>query len=329
MRITDSWLRDMPQQFLGKPRIEALVAAFARQLEEVEGAFRDLDRKTGLDTAVGANLDLVGTIIPLTRKEAGLLAGINVDEPVISDEKYRQFLRYQLLANTNECTYYDIMSSVELLWGARNVHYVEPPGRPATVLLQLRRADVDEDEDPAEGRCVTVKPAGVGLSYAARYYVGMDLRGTEMALFREMGIHAELDFWTQGRILNGSWPLDGSVLLDTQRKYSARAALLVGGGEARTAEAVRASTVAAHYQLHGQGRMELAYAMRLELEHWGRHGGHRAPIPASMGLKCRVEGHEQISKTTFTAQRNLWYLDGSRQLDGTDILDAAIWKEDL
>ena len=98
----ERWLGDMPRQFLGKRNIEVLVRTFARQLDEIWRVFEDLTEKTGIDTAVGQNLDLVGTIIPLTRKEAGEMAGIGVLEPVISDERYRLFLRYQLLRNTSE-----------------------------------------------------------------------------------------------------------------------------------------------------------------------------------------------------------------------------------
>ena len=116
MLIIDEWMRDMPQQFLGKKNIEVLVAAFSRQLQEIRQVFDDMNTKVDLDTAVGQNLDYVGTIIPLSRKEAGELAGINDTDPVISDERYRQFLRYKLLVNTNECTYYDLMEGLALLW---------------------------------------------------------------------------------------------------------------------------------------------------------------------------------------------------------------------
>ena len=101
MQIVDSWLNDLPQQFLGKEKIEVLITSFAKQMQEIQGVFNDLENLTEFDTATGQNLDMVGTIIPLSRKEAGILAGINVEDPVISDERYRQFLRYKNLVNTN------------------------------------------------------------------------------------------------------------------------------------------------------------------------------------------------------------------------------------
>ena len=74
MQIADRWLMDMPQQFLGKHNIEVLVKAFARQLQELQVVFDDLNTELDLETAAGKNLDYVGTILPLSRKEAGELA---------------------------------------------------------------------------------------------------------------------------------------------------------------------------------------------------------------------------------------------------------------
>ena len=70
MKIVDSWLNDLPQQFLEKKNIEALIPAFSKQLQEIEDVFDNLKNLTDLDTAAGQNLDMVGTIIPLSRKEA-------------------------------------------------------------------------------------------------------------------------------------------------------------------------------------------------------------------------------------------------------------------
>ena len=116
MGILDKWLDDLPQQFQGKKYIEALISVFAKQLEDLYKVFKQLDTETDLDSAVGMNLDMVGDIVTLTRKEAGVLAGIDVEDPVISDERYRQFLKYQMLVNTNECTYRDLMDGLALLW---------------------------------------------------------------------------------------------------------------------------------------------------------------------------------------------------------------------
>lgn len=172
MQIIDVWLRDMPQQFQGKHNIEVLIKAFSKQMEELEKVFDDLNTVTDLETATGQNLDNVGTIIPLTRKEAGELAGIGVTDPVISDERYRQFLRYKNLVNTNECTYYDLMDGLSLLWDVSPIYYIEDPDMPATIILTMPFLKPG-GETVRLGEVPMVKPGGVRIEfqYLIRYAV--------------------------------------------------------------------------------------------------------------------------------------------------------------
>ena len=208
MQIADIWLRDLPQQFIGKKNIEVLVRAFAKQLDEIWQVFGDLVGKTGIDTAMGRNLDKVGTIIPLTRKEAGELAGINVLEPVISDERYRMFLRYQLLRNTSECTYYDLIDGIELLWGYRRIHYIEDPRHPAVIIFQTDRLDLD-DGDLIEFRPeLCIRPAGVGVTLR-KHFGG----SYEVPVRYSERIHFRTSFYPRLNLpqlkLDGKWKLSG------------------------------------------------------------------------------------------------------------------------
>lgn len=207
-RTAEKWLRDMPQQFLGKKNIEVLVRAFARQLDEVRQVFEDLTEKTDIDTAVGQNLDQVGTIIPLTRKEAGEMAGIGTLEPVISDERYRLFLRYQLLRNTSECTYQDLIDGIELLWGYNRIHYREEPEHPAMIIFQTERMDLDE-EDRIEFRPeLCIRPAGVGVMLR-KHFGG----SYEVPVRYSERIHFRTSFYPRFNLpqlkLDGKWKLNG------------------------------------------------------------------------------------------------------------------------
>lgn len=172
MQIVDAWLRDLPQQFQDKHNIDVLISAFSRQLQEVKQMFEDLHTKTDLDVATGQNLDYVGTIIPLTRKEAGELAGKGVTDPVISDDRYRQFLRYKNLVNTNECTYYDLMDGLSLLWDVSPIYYIEDPALPATIILTMPFLKPG-GEVVRLGEVPMVKPGGVRIEfqYLIRYAV--------------------------------------------------------------------------------------------------------------------------------------------------------------
>lgn len=162
--ILDKWLQDIPQQFQGKRNIEVIISAFAKQLQELEQVFEDLNTKTDLETATGLNLDMVGTIIPLSRKEAGELAGVGVTDPVISDERYRQFLKYKNLVNTNRCTYYDLMTGLQLLWDVQPVYYIEDPDMPATIILTMPFLKPG-GEVVRLGEVPMIKPGGVRIEF--------------------------------------------------------------------------------------------------------------------------------------------------------------------
>ena len=169
MTVLDSWLQDFPQQFLGQPRIETLVSAFARQLQEVERVFSDINEKTGLETATGQNLDYVGTVIPLTRKEAAILAGAvrqNLSTVMSDDEAYRKLLKYQRLVNTNECTYYDLMEGASFLLDTETtpIHYSENPDKPATIILSSSSLTFEDGFDDLL-HVAFIRPAGVGVEW--------------------------------------------------------------------------------------------------------------------------------------------------------------------
>lgn len=202
MQIVDSWMRDMPQQFLGKERIEAVIEAFSKQLQELDAVFHDLENLTNLDTATGQNLDYVGTIIPLSRKEAGILAGINVEDPVISDERYRQFLRYKNLVNTNECTYYDLMDGLALLWDVSPIYYIEDPDMPATIILTMPFLKPG-GEVVRVGEVPMVKPAGVRIEFEYQIKVVVE------TLVRWIGI--SYDLLICGTFKCGEKPRPGSL----------------------------------------------------------------------------------------------------------------------
>ena len=170
MTVFDSWLSDLPQQFLGQTKIETLIAAFARQLQELETVFSDINEKTNLETACGKNLDYVGSVISLTRKEAAVLAGAvgqtlesgaSVDERLPNDEQYRRLLKYRLLFNTNECTYYDLMEGASLLLDTK-LYYSEDKNKPATIILKTPSLPLETDFS-ALMNIVFIRPAGVGL----------------------------------------------------------------------------------------------------------------------------------------------------------------------
>lgn len=220
MQITDVWLGDLPQQFQGKKKIEILIRAFARQMEEIEAVLTDINSMTDISTADGINLDYVGDIVCMTRKEAGELVKKRFQEPVISDEKYRQYLKYGILRNTSDCTYGDIMKAIEILWDVDKASYYERKDRPATIFIGLPPVGID-DEDQAAGKPDILKPGGVGFIYTARYAARVDNRNLEKVIFNRLAVQMFFRFFEM-RILDGSWLLDGSVVLEQKLKYDMR-----------------------------------------------------------------------------------------------------------
>lgn len=159
MKILDEWINDLPWQFQNKPKINLLLTALARQLEEVDQMFSDLDMLTDIDSAVGENLDKVGTIIPLTRMEASKMSGsVNA----IDDETYRKLLRMTMVKNINDCTYSDVVSSFGSLTNATTIEYVEPDNQNATIELKIKGIVLSKENEWVFNYPV-IKAAGVKL----------------------------------------------------------------------------------------------------------------------------------------------------------------------
>lgn len=163
MQIIDRWHGDIPQQFLNKKKIEVLLNAFARQLQEVKDTYEDLNNLTDLNTAKGENLSMLGSIISLSKKDASELS--NTNESMLDDDTYRKYLTYKIGKNTNSCTYYDIIDSLKMFWD-KPIHYSESKDQPATMILETDELTADDDVS----KFLTapfVKSAGVAIKRIA------------------------------------------------------------------------------------------------------------------------------------------------------------------
>lgn len=164
MEHLDSLLADFPEQFRNKHNIEVLVNALDHQLQEVLDMFNQLRTERTLDKAVGKQLDGVGDIVVLSRKEAGLLSGKEIYYPVIDDERYRRFLKYKAFRNVTNGTYYDIMEAMKNVWGVDDIYYSEEPSQPATIILTM--PTIGPGGEPIVlGEVPAIKPGGVGIRY--------------------------------------------------------------------------------------------------------------------------------------------------------------------
>lgn len=322
MGILDVWIDDLPQQFQGKQFIEALLSAFSKQIEELYGTFKQLGTETDLESAVGKNLDMVGNIVSLTRKEAGLLAGIGVTEPVISDERYRQFLKFKILKNTNNCTYYDVMKSIEILWKTKYIKYREDPSRPATILIDMQAWDIDYDMEQLERKSLAIKPAGVSLIYVVAYVVILDNTALERIECNKLKFYYELPFYLI-RFWDGSWLLDGSVLLDAKRNFETGFGIISSGINVRVRELFGNDALAIHFQ-------------EVLPETFKGSGMHICTvIEEEKGMECASKVSilqnvdEAFGEAEVIMKKNLWYMDGTCLLDGSRLFNAEKWKESI
>lgn len=239
MAVLDYWLDDIPQQFRCKKNIEVLIQAFSKQLDELYQVFRDLNDKTTIEQASGQNLRYIGDILSLTVKEAyEILLTANQEE--ITDELYRKVLKYKMRQNSCDCTYYDIMESIYLLWDTDIIHYVENPKRPATIFITIPYVDID-GIDPSIGRVLAINPSGVAMLYANGYVTGVNISCLEKAyvenLLISLGVYfrnnAEipvLEMKTQVKtggkvkasavLYKNYWILDGTYSLDGGKNFN-------------------------------------------------------------------------------------------------------------
>ena len=164
--------QDLVEQFRGKANIEALMEVVGIELQEVFDFYEQLRTQRSVDTAVGKQLDGVGDIAVMTRKEAGQLAGNPIPVEAIDDDTYRQNLIYKILKNTWDCTYPDIIKAFRMFWD-RPLYYTEDPEQPATMIFDTGELPGDVDTTPLF-KTPLIRAAGVTLKLYARTSVEMD-----------------------------------------------------------------------------------------------------------------------------------------------------------
>lgn len=157
-----SLIDDLPGQFRDKENIGILVAALGRQLQDVSDFLESLLLLRQIDAVSGMHLDEIGNIVCLTRMEAALLAGAKIPFDVLSDDRYRNYLKYKILLNTSDCTYGSLISAVKMFWKGERVSYREDPASPATIILTIPGFE-DAGGTANLLQVPIIKAAGVGI----------------------------------------------------------------------------------------------------------------------------------------------------------------------
>ncbi|MCX4355850.1 MAG: DUF2612 domain-containing protein [Oscillospiraceae bacterium] len=159
-------LSDLVEQFKYKPVISALAEAVGEQLSEVSTFFEELKTLRWLHTAEGKQLDGIGDIVVLSRKEAGELASFTRTDYIIDDEQYKTYLIYKIWKNTCVCTYRDIIKAFKMFWD-KPLYYSESIDEPATMVFETGEL-LPEDNAQIILNAPFVKPAGVRIHVIAK-----------------------------------------------------------------------------------------------------------------------------------------------------------------
>jgi hypothetical protein len=193
--------QDLIEQFKDQPVIDALMEAVGEQLNDVYKFLADLRDLRGIQTAVGKQLDGVGDIVVLSRKEAGELACFSESAFVLDDEEYRKYLIYKVWKNTCDCTYADILKSFRMFWD-KPLYYREDPDEPATMIFETGEL-APEDDASKILNAPFIKGAGVGIRIYA-YTVSPEMvafvttgsgmgRGYQTTTLPEIGIGVDME----------------------------------------------------------------------------------------------------------------------------------------
>lgn len=92
----------LSHQFRGKSRIEGLLTALAQQAQELDSAFQSLLVERQIDTAIGSQLDAIGSIVGQPRDGN-------------SDDLYRRYVRARIMVNRSQGTTEDLIRVTSLV----------------------------------------------------------------------------------------------------------------------------------------------------------------------------------------------------------------------
>ena len=158
--------QDLLEQFRGKKNIAVVADSYAKQLQEVHDFLESLLQLLDIDACTGAQLDIIGDIVVLSRYDARVIVERSYDGEALDDDLYRKLIKWKILLNTNDCTYWSIMKGIKMFWDKTPVYYKTDPEIPATILLST--PPLDPSTNPRELlEMPIIRPGGVDLKLTA------------------------------------------------------------------------------------------------------------------------------------------------------------------
>jgi hypothetical protein len=102
------------EQYKGKPKVEGVIEALVKPLQEIEDVLQQLKTERWVDSAVGVQLDKIGEIVGMEREyEQG-------------DEDYRLLIKAKIIMNLNQGTPEEVIAAAKFFIGAIFIWYFIP-----------------------------------------------------------------------------------------------------------------------------------------------------------------------------------------------------------
>lgn len=123
-----------------KPKIEAFLRALVHPLQSIETVAFQVYTERNVDTAIGAQLDILGRIVGQERGGYG-------------DDAYRRLIRARIAVNRSDGTLEELLTIARLIIDDEDVVVVAEPQYPATIVLKATEA------------AITAETAGIALDF--------------------------------------------------------------------------------------------------------------------------------------------------------------------
>lgn len=164
----------------------------------------------------------------------------------------------------------------------------------------------------------------------------------DSAVCARVKFRSGINFWGV-RCFDGSWDLDGSILVDAKRRYGLSLGTRDKFGVESLTKEVKLSALEAKFKQYAQESIAAGVNIRFMIDFWKLRylngdwlldggqilncGRGKAKAALMVGSELDFTRQETADVTVVTKTRDYWFLDGAISLDGTRNLNSIYRKE--
>ncbi len=167
-----------------------------------------------------------------------------------------------------------------------------------------------------------IKQAHTTFTMEDMVLVIIDNKSLEKVEFDHMEIQAFFRYFK--RILNGGWLLDGSVSLGQIPICEIDLGVMIGNIDVTMKE----TPCVQGLDIRAMFPMTLRHWYSMEIGHRFDSTRLQMALP-DVGINLSARTDMVVWTEGVTIEKDLWRLDGRETMDGSRILDAAVWEEEL